>query len=54
MGIQLMGRTGLLLIANQEGYLTKEEILVCIYILENGGRYISNKLYHSLLRKLGL
>ena len=35
MGIQLMGTIGLLLIANQEGYLTKEEILACIDILKN-------------------
>ena len=52
MGIQLMGTVGLLLIANQEGYLSKEEILSCIDILKNSGRHISNKLYDQLVRKL--
>ena len=54
MGIQLMGTVGVLLIAYQEGYLKKEDILSCIDILKNSGRHISNKLYDQLMQKLDL
>lgn len=54
MGINLMGTVGLLLIAYQEEYLSKEDILDCIDILKNNGRHISNKLYEQLVQKLNL
>ena len=54
MGINLMGTLGILLIANQEGYLSKGDVLACIDILKNNGRHISNKLYEQLVQKLNL
>lgn len=52
MGIQLMGTLGMLLVAYKEKLLSKEEILQCIEILKTTGRYISEKLYKQLLKKM--
>ena len=52
MGIPLMGTIGMLMVAYNDGLLSKEEILSYIEILKMNGRHISNKLYEQLIYKL--
>lgn len=52
MGISLMGTIGMLMVAYNDGLLSKKEILSCVTILKNTGRHISDKLYDQLMHKL--
>lgn len=52
MGIQIMGTIGMLLAANKERLLSKEEIQQCIEILKTTGRHISERLYKQLMEKM--
>jgi Predicted nucleic acid-binding protein, contains PIN domain len=52
MGIRIMGTIGVLLVANKEKLLSREEVMNCIRILKITGRHISDKLYEQLIKKL--
>lgn len=52
MGIQIMGTIGVLLAANREKLLSREEVMNCIRILKITRRHISDKLYEQLIEKL--
>lgn len=52
MGIPVMGTIGILMAANEDGFLSKEEVLNCITALKRCGRHISEKLYEQLISRL--
>ncbi|MCR5123794.1 MAG: DUF3368 domain-containing protein [Treponema sp.] len=49
MGIKIMGTIGILGLAYQDGFISKDEIKGAIEILRDSGRHISEKLYEQLL-----
>lgn len=50
MGIRIMGTIGVLLVANKEKLLSREEVMNGIRILKITGRHISDKLYEQLIK----
>ena len=49
IGIKIMGTIGILGLAYQDGFISKDEIKGAIEILRDSGRHISEKLYEQLL-----
>lgn len=52
MGLSISGTIGVLIMAYEANAITAEEILDCVNSLQQAGRYISGKLYQTLLDKL--
>lgn len=52
MGLKVMGTIGILIAAYDAGLLKKEEIVSCLDILKNSGRFISEALYEQVLQKI--
>ena len=49
MGIRIMGTIGILILAYEDDFISKEEIRSAIEILRDSGRHISERLYNQLL-----
>ena len=52
MGLSISGTIGVLIMAYEANAITAEEILNYVNSLQQAGRYISGKLYQTLLDKL--
>lgn len=52
MGLRITGTVGMIIAAYEESYLTQEEVLQIVDILQKSGRHISERLYQIILNRL--